>query len=238
MRRALLLASTAVLALTGAAAAADLGRLAPVVPSVISAQVPAWTGFYAGAHLGYGFGGRFDSNLPAFGPAFNSRFITEPAGVFGGVQLGYDWQMGAFVAGAAGDFSLSGIRRTVPAVAPGVSARGELPWFGSARLRAGVLAGNDFLVYVTGGLAFAQAKATILPAGVNQSRSHIGWTLGVGGEYRVTSNVSAFAEYRYTDFRPENYATIGARIGHEGHSIRAGVNWRFGGAETVVRAAY
>lgn len=85
------LASLSALALlTGAAAAADLP--APVMaPAPMYSPTPIaynWSGFYVGAHGGYGFGGG----------AFDDGFVI-------GGHIGVNWQYNNFVLGAEGDGS-------------------------------------------------------------------------------------------------------------------------------------
>ena len=85
-----LLISTAALALlSGAAFAADL-PVYEAPPAMVSPTPIAynWSGFYIGAHGGYGFGsGAFDDGA-----------------VIGG-QIGVNWQWNSFVLGAEGDGS-------------------------------------------------------------------------------------------------------------------------------------
>jgi hypothetical protein len=86
------------------------------------AYVPtSWTGGYWGLTLGWGY---LDSNVtdtpaafcttgiigcPAFGPAFASAipgsYNMQPNGFLGGVEFGYNWQVGRVVYGLETDFS-------------------------------------------------------------------------------------------------------------------------------------
>jgi len=83
MLRSVALASAFAL-MTGAAVAADIPAMSD--PAPIYSPTPmaySWTGFYAGGHVGYGFG---DSD----------GFVV-------GGQLGYNWQFNQFVVGAEAD---------------------------------------------------------------------------------------------------------------------------------------
>lgn len=227
----LLLAGTAILAFAGGAQAADLGMPRSPIAAAVMAPAFSWTGFYVGAQIGYGFGGRFDTNAAVFGAAapFSSN-IGQPAGIFGGVVGGYDWQVNNFVLGLAADFSVADIRRRVIAGGlGGAFVTAQLQWEGTLRARAGVLVTPDLLLYATGGLAFGQARAAVPALALAQSNTHVGWTVGVGGEYRFSPNVSTFVEYRYTELGRRNFNGIvpGLQAGYEGHSVRLGVNYRF-----------
>lgn len=92
------LAASLVVALSGAAHAADLYRKAPP-----PAPVASWTGFYAGVNLGGGWSNTdigYGTNDPVtavfFGaaadlPANGDRIRSS--GVLGGVQIGYNYQI-------------------------------------------------------------------------------------------------------------------------------------------------
>ncbi|MBB2961669.1 opacity protein-like surface antigen, partial [Methylobacterium sp. R2-1] len=104
--KSLLLASSALVAATVAASAADLPRRAAPPPVFQPVPVFTWTGFYAGFNAGYGFGTGDDNNAatvigvgPASGLvapggiaaiAFNNRRSDE--GFVGGGQIGYNYQ--------------------------------------------------------------------------------------------------------------------------------------------------
>ncbi|WP_204305990.1 hypothetical protein, partial [Escherichia coli] len=76
------------------------------VATAIAVPVADWTGFYAGAHVGYGFSGRFNNN--------SGLDLGGASGVFGGLQAGYDWQFNSLLIGLAADISIADIKKTVP----------------------------------------------------------------------------------------------------------------------------
>jgi outer membrane immunogenic protein len=121
----LLLAGISFAALVaGPTMAADLARPAYVPPvPVVYAPVWSWTGFYVGANAGYAWG-RSDLNSFIVCPdgigsgtcpisqASNLSNIASGAsgsatanGFTGGIQAGYNWQIGALVLGAELDFN-------------------------------------------------------------------------------------------------------------------------------------
>ena len=101
MRRLFTTASS-LLALGGAALAADLPP-APQLPP-LEAQ-PVWTGFYAGFNVGGAFGSSHNAfNTAGFGlPTFN----TPLQGAVGGGQAGYNWQTGPWVLGLEASLRIS-----------------------------------------------------------------------------------------------------------------------------------
>src|SRR5689334_15013350 len=86
MRRVLI--SICFLAFTGSAAYAD--------------RPFSWTGFYAGAHVGYAWGNADVTDTNGGVPP--GPFSYEPKGAFGGVTAGYNWQFQSLVVGLEGDF--------------------------------------------------------------------------------------------------------------------------------------
>src|SRR5262245_49454477 len=114
------------------ASAADLGRPA-YTPAPVIAAAYNWSGFYVGIHGGYASG---DGDIDLLG---RTIIKTNNDGLFGGGQLGWNWQAAGspWVFGfeadlAAGDLNSSGV------IAPGlVSGKADTDWFGTARLRLG-----------------------------------------------------------------------------------------------------
>ena len=74
---------------------------------------------------------------------------------------------------------------------------------GSARGRLGI-AVDRALFYATGGAAFAEFKDTYIGAAgaglATPSHTRVGYTVGGGVEYAITTQWSLRAEYRYSDF--------------------------------------
>ena len=169
----------------GAASAADLPTRAPLVP-VRSA--PDWSGFYGGVNIGYGFGRT--TNLPG---------VTEGKveGLLGGVQAGGQWQAGMFVFGVEADIQGSFQKHDYVATLAGttVSVKEETPWFGTARLRAGV-AFDRVLLYVTGGGAYINLKVSGAAGGpvLADKVTHAAWTGGGGVEVLLSERWSGKVE--------------------------------------------
>lgn len=190
----------------GAASAADLNRGYYKGPAYAPPPPYSWVGPYIGANLGFQWGEI--TNNP-----------TEPAGIAGGLQAGYNWQMGQFVFGGEADIQASAADDTF---APWQFSN---PWFGTLRARGG-LAFNNVLLYVTGGFAYGKVEGEF--AGLSESRMLYGYTLGAGMEVGFTPNWSARVEYLWLDYADRNFATVtGTENGLETSLLRFGVNYRF-----------
>jgi outer membrane immunogenic protein len=258
----LLLAATALIsfAAINAASAADMALKAPPPPVVVD----EWTGPYVGLNLGGSWGRSrttyYDPD-PAFVPFSTSQHMD---GVLGGAQIGYNVQINrTWLLGLEADFQGTGQRgsATFPPITEifagvavtTVTTTGTLtqkmPWFGTVRGRLGVEPAEHWLLYVTGGLAYAQIRSTAAisatvaaPGGtgtfatsssVNNDRA--GYTAGFGAEWMFAKQWSAKVEYLYMDYGHINDGFVGvgtlAALGINSHVtdnvVRAGVNLHF-----------
>ena len=100
----------------------------------------------------------------------------------------------------------------------------DLSYLGTLRARIGVLAVPSFLLYATGGLAYGGVKSdtTIAQSVTNTDRpppstltsgsfsgTRVGYVVGGGGEWMLSSNWSAKLEYLHYDLGSATYATGG-----------------------------
>ena len=83
------------------------------------------------------------------------------------------------------------------------------------------------LAYATGGLAFGDLVATATATNVDETKTELGWTLGVGAEYGFAPNWSAKVEYLYMDLGNRSFATTGADNGFSASMLRIGLNYHF-----------
>src|SRR6266540_6846662 len=100
MRR-ILFAFAGLAGIAPAASAADIRQPTYKAPPAAAPVVTVynWTGFYVGGHVGYGWGKKdWTDTLGLFG------ISQQPDGFLGGGQVGFNYQIGQFVAGVEGDF--------------------------------------------------------------------------------------------------------------------------------------
>ena len=234
--------------------AADMALKAPPPP----APVYSWTGGYIGANGGYGWGGWNSNSLAAIFPdGVTTHADPNVQGWFGGVTAGYNWQTAPqWVVGIEGDFDWAGEKASDSATnttsAPtvgfpaGIGACDAHPictttvvtntanewqksWFATLRARAGYLVEPTWLVYATGGLAFAGTKfadtnstTTTITNGIgvivnpvtgaaggspvttssafSETQGRVGFAVGGGVEKSLGANWSVKAEYLFLDF--------------------------------------
>jgi iron complex outermembrane recepter protein len=162
-------------------------------PSILAAPIYkapvvtawSWAGPYIGGNVGYSAGrskttGAFSD---ATGAALFATASTENlSGVIGGIQGGYNWQWGNWVAGIEADVQISGEGATPRHVCPGAACNPtitgfdapvlasfdqgpKLDSFGTLRGRFGTTVTPEVMVYGTGGLAVGSIRSTVTLSG-------------------------------------------------------------------------
>ena len=231
----ILLGTVAFVAFAAPALAADLGaRPYTKAPAYTAPEtVYNWTGFYIGGHVGGAFAGdnSFQGN--------DARFLV-------GVQGGADYQFARnWVVGVEAQYSWLPTNNNRGVLFPGgslvTSNSNEL---GSVTGRLGYTWGPA-LLYAKGGYAWrdnnnlgvsvAGAPVAFASTGNRQD----GYTVGAGLEYMFAPNWSAKAEYQYYNFGNTNFTAgpaeiVGARFRNDEHTVKAGLNYRFGWGGPVV----
>jgi outer membrane immunogenic protein len=261
----LLVAGAALAALIGTPAlAADMAAPVYKAPPPPAAPPCVWCGWYVGLNVG----GAWDSTSASFGPSnpataiffaaneFPTSLSTNPKGVIGGGQIGYNWQASPnFVLGLEADIQGSGYKGTAtatPVPTGGVpfttSVEEHSHWLGTVRARAGFVASSNLLIYGTGGLAYGQTEVSFntFPPGIacgpgftcangSSSSTRAGWTAGGGFEWMIAPHWSVKAEYLYADLGTQSVTAIStapafgftASTRFRENIARGGVNWHF-----------
>jgi outer membrane immunogenic protein len=271
------LAGIALGVLAAPAVAADM-----YVKARAPAPVPyLWNGFYLGFNAGYvdeqttitssasptsdaalGVVPGVSEGLAAL--SSGSVPAGNGAGFIGGGQVGYNLQLSSlWLVGIEADFqgktgSSSGVVGNgavvvgVP-VGSGLAVSTSMDWLGTVRGRAGLLLAPAWLVYATGGLAYADisASSALFQIGANgfngagsgsASNTKAGWTAGGGLEWMFAQHWSAKAEYLFYNLGTTNvsytassgfffpstvYQTVSNSVHVQGNIARAGINYHF-----------
>jgi outer membrane immunogenic protein len=229
MKRYLL--ATALLVSATSAFAADLA-LKPSDPVAPVAAPFDWSGPYLGLHGGYSWGNEHDNQSVLFSGSSSSSSSDNfnLKGFVGGVHAGYNYQISQFVLGGEADVDVTGLKGTSHYSYDGgadtgvISLKSDVQ--GSARLRAGY-AFDSLLLYATGGLAVAQGNLNT--DGLTDKNTHIGWTIGGGGEFAFTPNWIGRVELRYSDFDKQTYQTLDGPVKADWDQtgVTAGVSYKF-----------
>lgn len=220
----IIIATALALATVGSAFAADAQTYKPNAPKAY-VQPVAFDGMYFGVHGGY---------------AFNTEAASPFTGTFGndnwlaGGSVGFDRRFQNIVIGAELELSATGIDMST-AAGP-INVNQSIGAIGSAKLRAGYVLNNTYLLYGFGGIAGAQTETTLSVPGFSRSAEtyHVGWTAGAGLEAQLFQNVRLRLEYAYYDFGTTNVG-VGV-VGPLGvvapeslttQAVRVGAIWNF-----------
>ncbi len=183
-----------------------------------------WAGFYVGGHVGGSWsnqGWTNTANTTVFGDlAPRQGFGQQGSGVFGGAQIGYNWQASNYVFGLEGTISGMDNRGTLSNTIFGAgddvfSWRNN--WMATITARAGFAVNNN-LFYAKGGYAGVNshlAVSDVLPPAAGSGSDdqwHNGWTVGAGWEYGITQNWIFGLEYDYAAFEARGYQ-LGSTFG-------------------------
>jgi outer membrane immunogenic protein len=216
----LLLALTAVVAMTGAASAADLAAR-PYVKAPMAPVAPSWTGFYIFGGGGAGLWSA-DSNVRTTGVAPVALTRDQRlggSGWFGTVGIGYDWQFnGRWVAGIFGDGQFGDIHGSMSDPFNFVEGREKLKTSYAAGVRLGYLVAPNVLSYVNGGYSGSEWSGTsmtsMLAGGsavlvTTPSFHRDGWFIGGGVENNLDFfGISAPGWFMKTEYRSAFYNRV------------------------------
>jgi outer membrane immunogenic protein len=227
-----LLAATAMgLIASQAALAADILRKAPP-PAPVAPPIQDWSGIYVGLEGGYGWG---KQNFNNFDPFFSSKeqearkeclfdeFTCGPNATIGSVSqsgwlaggfVGAQKQWGSWVLGIEADFDGADIKGSTTATATLLSGEvnqqhtinSKIDELGTVRGKVGWAWSPNWMIYATGGMAFAHVKTDFsasqslegipffgidfvneqLIGGISSSAgtTMFGWTVGAGLDYK------------------------------------------------------
>jgi len=266
--------TAAAIALLAAAPATAADMRAPVYKAPPLLYDP-WTGGYVGINVGYSWGPWGASSNQ---PVFNFESLTASPrlnGWLGGLQAGYNWRgYGPLLLGIEGDVQITGEKASQtwgdPELPPNLgetfafipraggpatlSHDWQLPWFATLRLRAGVTPVQNWLLYITGGLAVGETRyafsfsqpgaalnfpATPTSFALSTRSTRLGFAAGLGSEVRLDPCWSVKLEYLYVDLGSVAIDTRDIdgdpfRVDYRArdHILRIGLNYRF--AEPIV----
>ena len=193
-----LLGGVAAIALVAAAGASG--------PGAAAQQAYDWTGFYLGAHLGYGDADYRGAREVTSASSLSFYDDLDLDGVAGGFHGGYNYQgpaiegVGDIVLGVEADVTLLDWSDTIlDTIEPSNGISGDVDLLWSIRARLGV-AVDRVLVYATAGIAFADADFTVISSEASPDGTDfndVGGVFGGGVEWAVTDLIAVRAEGLY-----------------------------------------
>jgi outer membrane immunogenic protein len=243
------LAGAATLSLIGVSCscfAADLSRPVYSMPAAPPTPFYSWTGFYVGANVGGAWAsGTLSGNFTTPAPPAPSAPTAPPAkgtataapydptlsmsasnsGVIGGGQLGYNWQIGAFVLGGEWDFDWPSLNAS--GSIGNLTATVNTNWVDILAARFG-LAADNWLWYGKAGGGWAHNRATltnvVTGAQLSQSNTNSGWLLGAGVEYAFAPPWTVKLEYDYLGLNRWTLNSTMSALNADGLSVKRQIN--------------
>jgi outer membrane immunogenic protein len=219
-----LLASVALLTLTGAASAADLAARPYTKAPMMAPVAQSWTGFYIFGGAGGGIWDA-DSHTNVLGVPATIDQRVGGDGWFGTVGLGYDWQVSpGWVFGAFADGQFGSLRGNLNDQFVGATGRIKMEDAWAAGARLGYLVAPNVLSYVNAGYSGSHWSGTGLtflngaPAGVHtDSFNSNGWFVGGGVENNLNIfGISAPGWFMKTEYRAAYYDRKDVNIRFDG----------------------
>jgi outer membrane immunogenic protein len=209
----------------GAASAADLAPWPYAKAPALPYAVYNWAGFYVGGHLGGSSTSEIwtnTANTTLFGDLGPQQgFSQRGTGVFGGGQVGYNWQASNYVFGLEGTISAmdnhGSLLNTVFGLAKDDQFSWRTNWMATVTGRTGFAVKNN-LFYVKAGYAGVNSHLSVVDAvplfvgSGSDTHWHNGWTVGAGWEYGITQNWIVGLEYDYAAFETKGYQ-LGTTLG-------------------------
>jgi outer membrane immunogenic protein len=256
MRRCLVAAVALILIAAAARAdeyAAERPPAAELPPPYVT--VFDWTGFYAGGQFGFAYA---DSPFTYAATSLaactavtgaaddcQTRGNVNANGLAGGLQTGFNQQIGRFIWGLEGDITWrgqSGKATFLPAFGAVQRFAESNDWLITLRPRLGFAYYRAFL-YATAGAAWSSVSHSVSftdglalpPLTAHEAAIRAGWTLGAGLEYALASHLTFKGEYLFIDLGSVTLPTPASggwfatttRFAEQEHILRAGLNYRF-----------
>ncbi len=211
-------ARTLALALTGIVALSGVAEAESPTQSV-------WTGRYVGGSFAYAMNG--DDRVLML-PSGARPGTLELSGGEAALQLGFNRQNKNLVWGLEGALSFAGIDNTVTDGT--ITARSEVSRAVNLRARLGLAQGRS-LFYATGGVSLADLRYQVSGAGIaiDNSRTSLGYVLGLGYEQAMAGDWSLNATWLYTNYGNATVSdgTERTKATPDFQSFRIGLNRKF-----------
>jgi outer membrane immunogenic protein len=185
---------------------------------------PRFGGAYIGVAVGVGEH-RVDINNESAATEFRDRDSSVALSAY----AGYNWLYGRFAYGIEADFSYLNTSPTAYDITTGpttltetASMESRMFWFGTLRARAGVVVHQDWLLYATGGFAYARIEHTLSddcvgcgnspfnlgPFTQSNTGMKTGWTVGGGMEFLRDARWRLRAEALYVDLGSDTHSYV------------------------------
>ncbi|HXX07451.1 MAG TPA: outer membrane beta-barrel protein [Pseudolabrys sp.] len=200
-----------------------------------------WSGFYLGAHIGYGWDHRDAEIFDSTGASLVSG-STQGSRVLGGAQIGINFAVAPqWIVGIEADYSGTNMGSTAIDGPAFGQRENNIDSFGTVRARVGY-AWDRFLIFGSGGFGWAHEVLTrtqqigtvnnAIPGTIEEVGATVpGWSAGLGLEWGVSPGWALRAEYLHLDLTSKDFAFVAAGQSIQAtariDAVRLGVNYIF-----------
>jgi outer membrane immunogenic protein len=241
MRRTIYAALAAGVCLLGTTAAmADGMRGGSIKDAPVSDRCDRgnrFAGLYIGANVGYA---QHDADTVERILGGISLLNETNDGITAGLTVGYNWVCGKAMFGLEADWNWADLDNSRSySIGPInlVQDNRSIDWYGTLRTRTGLVVDN-VLVYMTGGLAYADIKHSVdIPVAnlnlFNSNDVRWGWTIGAGIEIAHWDRLTIKTEALYMSFENKDIGlniplpiALGVQDRDSMYVGRIGFNWK------------
>jgi outer membrane immunogenic protein len=249
MKRSVIFGAVSAMAMIASAQAANLST--PSIKEIAYTPPPyIWSGFYIGVNGGdaWNSGGVSVLGTECFeGWVQPKSTHGDLGGGFGGGQIGFNIQRDRLVFGLEADAQGADVRGSSrtdfdPWGRGFGTSSTQLDWFATIRARLGLVTYENWLVYITGGLAFGGIQDNLNQSfdkglhtsAVSRDDVYAGYVIGAGLEYGFSPAWSVKLEYQYMDLgftrlkqSDSSCHCDGSEFdsGHSFNTVRVGINY-------------
>lgn len=228
MRSLLFATGIAMLAVPAAQAGGYAAPVVEVEPAPVPVTPPpaAWQGGYAGAALGYAFGGDDEIGQNVMGRVTNLG-KAEISGANLSVRAGYRWQRDRWVVGPELSYTAGDIKDDFD-YGIGRHFESKLNHTIALKLKTGYLVRPDMLVYGIAG--WQKGDFTYDLGGVERDYDADGYVVGLGVEKKLTERLSLTGEYEYSDFGRTDvdiFTDVVSKATPSFSNVKMGLNFKF-----------
>jgi outer membrane immunogenic protein len=173
-----------------------------------------WTGPYLGGHGGWGW---------------TSTHGVSAEGIFGGGQIGFNYQMSRYFAvGVEGDGAFANIEQKTGGTPFSLPVTFKDDGLGSVRARFGYVASPNMLFYGTAGGGWGHGRISGSAFGLPSGQAwHTGWSAGGGVEYAFMPMWSVKLEYLHYGLGGATYSGVLNTGNIDIETFKVGVNYLF-----------
>jgi outer membrane immunogenic protein len=248
MKRSVILGAVSAMAMIASAQAANLSTTS-LKETAYTPPPYSWAGFYIGVNGGdaWNSGGVSVLATECKDGWLEANGHGDLGGGFGGGQIGFNIQRDRLVFGLEADAQGAGVSGSSRAEPDrlgwgfGTSST-QLDWFATIRGRLGLAVYENWLVYLTGGVAFGGIQDNLNQSfdsgrhisGVSRDDVYAGYVLGAGLEYGFSPAWSVKLEYQFMDLGFTRLKQWDSSChcdssefdsGHSFNTVRAGINY-------------